>query len=141
MQLGQFIYVDRLEPGSPIPVIKGVKPFPGKHPLVGTPEPLMGLRERSERKENSKASAHRRGSWGTGGADGVSSPMVLKPVPLDFDQCTPVKQRVSVMKSKSPMIRGKVAKDGGIRCSFGGGLLGKMVDSEGDSHCLGRAVL
>ncbi|KAL5759803.1 hypothetical protein ACOSP7_018313 [Xanthoceras sorbifolium] len=145
MQLGQFIYVDRLEPGSPVPVVKGAKPLPGRHPLVGTPEPIMGLREKgvkSEQKHNSKVSGHRRGSWGQNGADGVSSPLVLKPVPLDFDQCTPVKERPSSMRFMSPMIRGKVLKDGsvsaGVRCSFGGGLLAKMVDARGESPGLLR---
>lgn len=149
MQLGQFIYVDRLEPGSPVPVVKGAKPLPGRHPLVGTPEPLMGLREKGERveqKSNSKASAPRRGSWGTGknGDDGVSSPLVLKPVPLDFDQCTPVRERPGRSVSSlpmSPMIRGRTGKDGnsGIRCSFGGGLLAKMAaDSKGESPALLR---
>ncbi|PON98943.1 hypothetical protein TorRG33x02_051800 [Trema orientale] len=149
MQLGQFIYVDRFEPGSPVPVVKGAKPLPGRHPLVGTPEPLMGLREKGERgeqKSNSKASAPRRGSWGTGkngGDDGVSSPMVLKPVPLDFDQCTPVKDRPARSLPMSPTIRGRTGKDGSagaaaIRCSFGGGLLAKMVDSKGESPALLR---
>lgn len=152
MQLGQFIYVDRLEPGSPVPVVKGAKPLPGRHPLVGTPEPLMGLREKGERgepKSNSKASAPRRGSWGTGknvGDDGISSPLVLKPVPLDFDQCTPVKERTARGVSSvpmSPLIRGRTGKDGysgaaAIRCSFGGGLLAKLVDSKGESPALLR---
>ena len=48
IQLGQFIHVDKLEPGSPVPVMKGARPVPGRHPLVGTPEPL---------------SQRRRGSW------------------------------------------------------------------------------
>ncbi|XP_061985661.1 uncharacterized protein LOC133704736 isoform X1 [Populus nigra] len=148
MQLGQFIYVDRLEPGSPVPVVKGAKPLPGRHPLLGTPEPLMGLRGKGERRSEQKPpNGQRRGSWETGqnGADGVSSPMVLKPVPLDFDQCTPLKQRlaVSCVKSVSPMVRGRIAKDGGtngvIRCSFaGGGSLAKMVDTKGESPALLR---
>jgi hypothetical protein len=150
MQLGQFIYVDRLEPGSPVPVIKGAKPLPGRHPFVGTPEPLMGLREKGEPKSNSKPSANRRGSWGTGpnGTDGVSSPLVCKPVNLDFDQCTPVKDRGSSVKNgnnnfpMSPMIRGRFGKDGnssaGVRCSFGGGLLAKMVDTKAESPALLR---
>ncbi|KAJ6321341.1 hypothetical protein OIU77_011434 [Salix suchowensis] len=148
MQLGQFIYVDRLEPGSPVPVVKGAKPLPGRHPLLGTPEPLMGLRGKGERRSEQKPpNGQRRGSWGTGqnGADGVSSPMVLKPAPLDFDQCTPVKQRLaaSCVKSASPMVRGRIAKDGGtngvIRCSFaGGGSLAKMMDTKGESPALLR---
>lgn len=150
MQLGQFIYVDRLEPGSPVPVIKGAKPLPGRHPFLGTPEPLMGLREKGEPKSSSKPSANRRGSWGTGpnGTDGVSSPLACKPVNLDFDQCTPVKERGSSVKNgnnnfpMSPMIRGRVGKDGnsgaGIRCSFGGGLLAKMMDTKAESPALLR---
>ncbi|KAG0492197.1 hypothetical protein HPP92_005595 [Vanilla planifolia] len=41
IQLGQFIYVDRLEAASPVPVLRGVKPLPGRHPCVGTPEDLV----------------------------------------------------------------------------------------------------
>ncbi|CAK9182469.1 unnamed protein product [Ilex paraguariensis] len=148
MQLGQFIYVERLEPGSPVPVVKGAKPLPGRHPLVGTPEPLMGLREKGEKSEqrvNSKHSAHRRGSWGTG-QNGTDSPMALKPVPLDFDQCTPIKQRPTSVRiggnlPMSPMIRGRMVKDGsssGVRSSVGGALLSKMVDLKGESPALLR---
>ncbi|KAI3730919.1 hypothetical protein L1987_62099 [Smallanthus sonchifolius] len=127
MQLGQFIYIDNLEPGSPVPIAKGAKPLPGRHPFVGTPEPLMGLRQRGEKSEqksifnsNTKCSAPRRGSWGTGqkGEDGVcASPMVLKPCPLDFDHCTPVKSR-SAMRA-----------NGGVRGSVGGVVLSKMMES------------
>lgn len=151
MQLGQFIYVDKLEPGSPVPIAKGAKPLPGRHPLVGTPEPLMGLRakgEKSEQKANPKLLAPRRSSWGTGhnGTEDISSPFTLKPVPLDFDQCTPIKERQSSVRfggnfPMSPMIRGKV-KDGSstaaVRASMGGTLLSKIVDSKGESPSLVR---
>ncbi|XP_042461659.1 uncharacterized protein LOC122045490 [Zingiber officinale] len=40
IQLGQFIHVDRLEAGSPVPTLKGVRPLPGRHPCVGNPEDL-----------------------------------------------------------------------------------------------------
>ncbi|MCD7464558.1 hypothetical protein HAX54_052985 [Datura stramonium] len=149
MQLGQFIYVDRLEPGSPVPVVKGAKPLPGRHPLVGTPEPLMGLREKGEKVEqkiNQNLSAPRRGSWGIGqnGAEVVaSSPQVLKPVPIDFDQCTPIKEKSSAVKfariiPMSPVIRGKFSKDGGasggmVRSSAGGALLSKLMEAKGES--------
>lgn len=131
MQLGQFIYVDKLEPGSPVPVLKGAKPLPGRHPLVGTPEPLMGLREQV--KPNS---VPRRGSWGTGMAgEGVSG---FKPVNLDFEQCTPVKVRNEGFMS--PLLRGKIGNTpvSGVRCSVGGGLLAKMSDSKGESPALLR---
>ncbi|KAL1550826.1 hypothetical protein AAHA92_18743 [Salvia divinorum] len=138
MQLGQFIYVDRLEPGSPVPVVRGAKPLPGRHPLIGTPEPLMGLRARGERSAAAKFSVPKRASWETGssGSDGAESPKTLKPVPLDFDQCTPVKERPpSAVKFSgnfpmSPAIRGRAMRDGSaVRSSAGGGLLSKMMES------------
>ncbi|KAK8582859.1 hypothetical protein V6N13_069627 [Hibiscus sabdariffa] len=102
MQLGQFMYVDSLEPGSPVPVVKGANVLPGRHPIVGAPEPLSAL----------------------------------KPVPLDFDQCSPdrsVKQWSNSARNPmmSPMIR-RVAKDGSasasVRCSLGGTMekMGKL---------------
>ncbi|MED6219679.1 hypothetical protein PIB30_117322 [Stylosanthes scabra] len=128
MQLGQFIYVDRLEPGSPVPVVQGAKPLPGRHPLVGTPEPLMGLRERGSHKKENYDSVPRRGSW-------ESSPMVVKPVNLDFDQCTPVKGSVvrSVSSFMSPSVRGRATPVSCVRSSVGGGvLMAKMMDSKGE---------
>ncbi|KAL0909970.1 hypothetical protein M5K25_020889 [Dendrobium thyrsiflorum] len=41
IQLGQFIYVDRFEAASPVPVIRGVRPLPGRHPCAGSPEDLV----------------------------------------------------------------------------------------------------
>ncbi|CAA2958230.1 Hypothetical predicted protein [Olea europaea subsp. europaea] len=156
MQLGQFIYVDKLEPGSPVPIVKGAKPLPGRRPLVGTPEPLMGLRQKGEKNEqkiNSKRSAPRRGSWGIGPNEGeiISSPSVLKPVPLDFDQCTPVKERPpSAVKFSgdfpmSPMIRGRTPRDGSaggvFRSSVGGTLLSKMMEAKGESPLIRKSCI
>ncbi|XP_028801821.1 uncharacterized protein LOC114756996 [Neltuma alba] len=147
MQLGQFIYVDRLEPGSPVPVVRGAKPLPGRHPLVGTPEPLMGLRQKGIRSEQkpSDSAPPRRGSWGTGGNEGdkISSPMVFKPVNLDFDQCTPVKEPRSSAKNSnfqammSPMTT-RTTPVSGVRSSVGGGLLAKMTDARAESPALLR---
>ncbi|KAK1319905.1 hypothetical protein QJS10_CPB04g01929 [Acorus calamus] len=44
IQLGQFIHVDRLETASPVPIIRGVRPIPGRHPCLGTPEDLTATR-------------------------------------------------------------------------------------------------
>ncbi|XP_043706485.1 uncharacterized protein LOC122656106 isoform X2 [Telopea speciosissima] len=41
LQLGQFIHVERLEAASPVPILRGVKPVPGRHPCVGSPEDLV----------------------------------------------------------------------------------------------------
>lgn len=147
MQLGQFIYVDQLEPGSPVPIVKGAKLVPGRHPLVGTPEPLMGLRGKGEKNENKfnprfSSSAPRRGSWGLGqnGTDVPSSPLVLKPVPLDFDQCTPIKEKEKVKFGGKIREMGSAATGGGIRSSAGGGALlsSKLGDSKGGSPAMVR---
>ncbi|XP_065025369.1 uncharacterized protein LOC135650134 [Musa acuminata AAA Group] len=41
IQLGQFIHVDRLEAASPVPILRGVMPLPGRHPFVGNPQDLV----------------------------------------------------------------------------------------------------
>ncbi|KAM0034786.1 hypothetical protein Hdeb2414_s0015g00438891 [Helianthus debilis subsp. tardiflorus] len=41
IQLGQYIHVERLELTTPVPVLRGVKPVPGRHPCVGTPEDIV----------------------------------------------------------------------------------------------------
>nr|XP_043623677.1 uncharacterized protein LOC122595390 [Erigeron canadensis] len=117
LQLGQFVYVEKLDPGLPVPVVRGVKPIPGRHPFVGTPEPLLGFGEKSDEKGNlgsdrgsnlsSRLASPRRGSWVTGlkGEDSVcgsGSPKVLKPSRLEVD---PVKIRGSVnMKTSSNIL-------------------------------------
>ncbi|KAL6996219.1 hypothetical protein U1Q18_006354 [Sarracenia purpurea var. burkii] len=48
LQLGQFFYVDRMEAGTPVPILVGVRPVPGRHPFVGNPKDLMQILEPSE---------------------------------------------------------------------------------------------
>ncbi|XP_068637475.1 uncharacterized protein [Aristolochia californica] len=143
IQLGQFIYVDRLQPGSPVPVLQGAKPLPGRHPLVGTPEPITRFKNNGEKVDNSKLLFHRRGSWGTdlNAVEAVSSSMAVKAIPLDFEQSTPIKERSSSMRigniQNSPLIRGRLGKganSSGVdsRCSMNG-LLPTMADLRGES--------
>ncbi|KAK1377567.1 Serine/arginine repetitive matrix protein 1 [Heracleum sosnowskyi] len=40
LQIGQFVYVDKLEFDSPVPRANGVRPIAGRHPFVGSPEQL-----------------------------------------------------------------------------------------------------
>ncbi|KAF6171779.1 hypothetical protein GIB67_007300 [Kingdonia uniflora] len=108
MQLGQFIFVDRLELGSPVPIIQGTKMIPGRHPLVGTPEPIMDIQNngvKTERTYNPRFSAHKRGSWGStkhNEIDFAASPMVVKSIPLDFDaMSTPRKQKPSSSSTRN----------------------------------------
>ncbi|XP_027337339.1 uncharacterized protein LOC113851049 [Abrus precatorius] len=48
LQLGQFFYVDRIEAGTPVPILVDVRPVPGRHPFVGNPKDLMQLIEPSQ---------------------------------------------------------------------------------------------
>ncbi|KAA8527813.1 hypothetical protein F0562_035318 [Nyssa sinensis] len=41
IQLGQFIHMTRLDSGSPIPVLRGIKPLPRRRPCVGNPQDLI----------------------------------------------------------------------------------------------------
>lgn len=41
IQLGQFVHVSRLDSGSPVPIIRGVKPVPKRRPCVGDPKDLI----------------------------------------------------------------------------------------------------
>ncbi|XVF74266.1 hypothetical protein PTKIN_Ptkin13bG0096400 [Pterospermum kingtungense] len=48
LQLGQFFYVVRVEAGTPVPVLVGVRPVPGQNPFVGNPKDLMQMLVPSE---------------------------------------------------------------------------------------------
>ncbi|KAK1577867.1 hypothetical protein Q3G72_025501 [Acer saccharum] len=41
IQLGQFIHVEKFESASPVPILRGVRPVPGRHPCVGSPEDIV----------------------------------------------------------------------------------------------------
>ncbi|CAI0418946.1 unnamed protein product [Linum tenue] len=43
LQLGQFFYVDRAEAGTPVPILVGIRPLPGRNPFVGNPKDLMQM--------------------------------------------------------------------------------------------------
>ncbi|KAG5391645.1 hypothetical protein IGI04_021608 [Brassica rapa subsp. trilocularis] len=60
LQLGQFIHVDRVESSSPVPILRGVRPVPGRHPCLGTPEDIVAadaLGFLSDDNKNAKAKA------------------------------------------------------------------------------------
>ncbi|KAJ7956600.1 DUF936 family protein [Quillaja saponaria] len=50
LQLGQFVYVDRFEFDSPFPSVWGIRPISGRHPFVGSPEPLIARISASKRQ-------------------------------------------------------------------------------------------
>ncbi|KAF3786445.1 hypothetical protein EJ110_NYTH25333 [Nymphaea thermarum] len=136
IQLGQFIHIDRLEPGSPVPLLKGTKPIPGRHPLLGTPEPIMGLREKGERSVDARCkklgggAIHRRGSWSQDGEPtGCSG---VRPIRLELELATPVK---GGSHPASPLTRMKMENSGitANRVSVCGSLFDNVGDSKRES--------
>ncbi|XP_019191451.1 PREDICTED: uncharacterized protein LOC109185919 [Ipomoea nil] len=62
IQLGQFIHVTRLDAGSPVPLLRGLKPVAKRRPCVGEPKDLISsdfltARSRSEPKKVKKNEA------------------------------------------------------------------------------------
>ncbi|KAK8486125.1 hypothetical protein V6N12_000951 [Hibiscus sabdariffa] len=49
LQLGQFVYVDRFHFDSPVPRVSGIRPISGRHPFVGSPDPLIARISSSKR--------------------------------------------------------------------------------------------
>ncbi|KAH0452855.1 hypothetical protein IEQ34_017179 [Dendrobium chrysotoxum] len=52
LQLGQFVYVNKVESGTPVPVLVGVRPLPGRNPCIGSPKDLMQMMVPSDISEN-----------------------------------------------------------------------------------------
>ncbi|KAK1413790.1 hypothetical protein QVD17_35573 [Tagetes erecta] len=130
IQLGQFVFVERLECGSPVPVAKGVKPLPGRQPFVEMPEPLMNLdhvlnlssklctykmgswvtAQKNEQdvcavnlNSNTNLSRARRNSWVPGlKRENVISESLshMSLKPTHFDHSAPMKKRSSVMMNE-----------------------------------------
>ncbi|KAK9947751.1 hypothetical protein M0R45_003360 [Rubus argutus] len=50
LQLGQFVYVDRFDFDSPVPLVTGIRPIAGRHPFAGSPEPLVARISASKRE-------------------------------------------------------------------------------------------
>ncbi|KAL4567748.1 hypothetical protein LXL04_023341 [Taraxacum kok-saghyz] len=44
IQLGQYIFVERLKSASPVPILQGCRAVPGRHPCVGTPKEIVATR-------------------------------------------------------------------------------------------------
>ncbi|KAF5757730.1 hypothetical protein HanXRQr2_Chr17g0830121 [Helianthus annuus] len=101
IQLGQFVFVEKLEAGSPVPIAKGVKPVPGRHPFVGMPEPVKNLDRVPNR--GLKLCSTRRGSWVTTQSD--KHDVCASPCSLKMDRCTPLNlnpnTKVSVARRSS----------------------------------------
>ncbi|KAK8971040.1 hypothetical protein KSP40_PGU013269 [Platanthera guangdongensis] len=51
LRLGQFFYVDKVESGTPVPVLVGLRPLPGRNPCIGNPKDLMQMMVSSDVSE------------------------------------------------------------------------------------------
>ncbi|KAF8402367.1 hypothetical protein HHK36_013322 [Tetracentron sinense] len=84
LQLGQFIHVERLEAASPVPILRGVRPVPGRHPCAGSPEDLvathsLGFLNGSASKPIEKAKSSSKGL----NSDPIGEKEKCKPVKLN----------------------------------------------------------
>ncbi|THF95525.1 hypothetical protein TEA_002087 [Camellia sinensis var. sinensis] len=50
LQLGQFVYIDHFLIDSPVPRASSIRPIPGRHPFLGTPDPLIARISESKRE-------------------------------------------------------------------------------------------
>ncbi|XP_031273548.1 uncharacterized protein LOC116132007 isoform X2 [Pistacia vera] len=74
LQLGQFIHVERLESASPVPILRGVRPVPGRHPCVGNPEDIVATHSLGFlSNDNNKSSSN--SSSGSKPGEKVKSPL------------------------------------------------------------------
>ncbi|KAJ0093638.1 hypothetical protein Patl1_26484 [Pistacia atlantica] len=74
LQLGQFIHVERLESASPVPILRGVRPIPGRHPCVGNPEDIVATHSLGFlSNDNNKSSSN--SSSGSKPGEKVKSPL------------------------------------------------------------------
>ncbi|KAK9074656.1 hypothetical protein SSX86_007254 [Deinandra increscens subsp. villosa] len=101
IQLGQLVYVERLDPGSPVPVAKGVKPIPGRQPFVEMPEPLVGFSLKGLK-------INRKGSWGTTQKD--EHVVCASPGSSKANQCTPLKNRSTMNLNPHPNTKLSVSR-------------------------------
>ncbi|KAK7245066.1 hypothetical protein RIF29_39897 [Crotalaria pallida] len=46
----QFVYLDRFNFDSPLPSVSGIRPLAGRHPLQGSPDPLVATISPSKRE-------------------------------------------------------------------------------------------
>lgn len=108
IQLGQFIHVDRLESGSPVPILRGVRPVPGRHPCVGSPEDIVATHSPGFLNNGSKNGKAAK-SPSNGGGGGGNSREKEKPVGVrsngsvkddQIDKKTP-----SLSRSKSQLVK------------------------------------
>lgn len=93
IQLGQFIHVERLESATPVPILHGVRPVPGRHPCVGTPEDIVAT--------------HSLGFLNNNATTTTSSKLVSNKLPSKKDSNSPTSVKSSSSNGVSNLTRSK----------------------------------
>ncbi|KAI3444918.1 hypothetical protein Pfo_001583 [Paulownia fortunei] len=116
IRLGQFIHVTWLDSGSPIPVLRGLKPIPKRRPCVGEPKDLISSDFLNAKKVEAKVKSKgklkkvvenaegnvRRVSLGNGKVGGLESRRLsLDSARKGWDRSPQSKNGVREVKSKS----------------------------------------
>ncbi|KAF3792271.1 hypothetical protein EJ110_NYTH00377 [Nymphaea thermarum] len=79
LHLGQFIYIDKMVEGNPVPLALGVRPLQGRHPFVGTPKDLMQMMVVSEDDDCESLPEKKMGnSAGGGGWEGDNEKLNIR---------------------------------------------------------------
>ncbi|XP_022843933.1 uncharacterized protein LOC111367348 [Olea europaea var. sylvestris] len=78
IQLGQFLNVERLEAASPVPILRGVRPVPGRHPCVGTPEDIVATHSLGFLNKNANLSSNSKSLRKSNSLSKLSSNNVVK---------------------------------------------------------------
>lgn len=93
IQLGQFVHVERLEAASPVPILRGVRPIPGRHPCVGNPEDIVATHSLGFLNNNG-------GNSSSGSKSGDKSRSGLSNVGVKDVKCTPLRLNGSLREDR-----------------------------------------
>lgn len=107
IQLGQFIHVERLELASPVPILHGVRPVPGRHPCVGTPEDIVATTSSSSSSlaflNNNNASKSKLSSKSVISINSNSNSTIQPKLVASFKEDPLEKKTPALMRSKSQL--------------------------------------
>ncbi|KAL6227926.1 hypothetical protein ACLB2K_001880 [Fragaria x ananassa] len=119
IQLGQFIHVDRLQAATPVPILHGVRPVPGRHPCVGSPEDIVathslgflnnnansGSKNGERVKSESKVLGSGHGGARSNGSSAKEEKLDKKPGSFDRSKSQPSKPSLSIEVKKESLTR------------------------------------
>ncbi|KAL6223114.1 hypothetical protein ACLB2K_006504 [Fragaria x ananassa] len=119
IQLGQFIHVDRLQAATPVPILHGVRPVPGRHPCVGSPADIVathslgflnnnansGSKNGERVKSESKVLGSGHGGARSNDSSAKEEKLDKKPGSFDRSKSQPSKPSLSIEVKKESLAR------------------------------------